>query len=135
MLQVSNMLKAYYTSEQYLGIVRIPPWGLWENAPNMPPRTPDAEWEPLRRGENQNDLQAATFFLMLDGLLQPTLGSENLENVSSAVASFFNYKGKDGVTARNILKNSLVYSASLFIVYIVKKPNNMFVNRSATLRQ
>jgi hypothetical protein len=107
-LQVSTVLRTYYTSEVYLSTVSLPPWGVQDNIPSFMNSDDEkvsgtafmqAAPRPL---EDRGDLPASTFYYVLDGILAPLLGNETVNNVSRAVASFFNLDAGSGndVTAR-----------------------------------
>lgn len=115
-LQVADILRRYYTSEEYLGSMTTPPWDLQSNSPSvyMSPTAKDkafAQSTP-RPQDDRKDLPAATFYYVIDGWVGPTLGKSFLDNVTLAAASFFNLDAGvapgDSFTAGTILKNSLV---------------------------
>lgn len=115
-LQVSMVLKKYYTSDVYLSTVSLPPWEVQDNIPSFLHSDSEkvettafmkAAQRPL---EDRGDLPAATFYYVLDGWITPILGNGTVNNISRAAASFFNLDSGSGneLTARGIIRNSLV---------------------------
>ena len=94
-MQVAHVLKRYYTSEEYLNTVSIPPWGLASNVPTIylsnkvKNSTSYVQATPRPPNERQ-DLPAATFYYVLESWVGPALGNSAMDNISLAAASFFN---------------------------------------------
>lgn len=100
-LQVANILKRYYTSEEYLhAVTATPSWNLSDNAPTiyMPVdkagQAPFVQATPRPAGDRQ-DIPAATFYYLLDSWIGPSVGNDALNNASRAAAAFFTLDHKD----------------------------------------
>ena len=119
-LQVANMLRRYYTSEEYLNAVtKLPTWDVASNAPKVYMMPDKLKNDSLfvqatpRPANDRKDLPAATFYYVLDSWIGPALGNAVLDNFTLAVASFFNLDATsadtgDSFTAGTMFKNSFV---------------------------
>ena len=117
------MLKAYYTSPQYLqGAVSVAPWD-WEGSLKMsvPPRNAtvlkvddNASFvnSKPRPVEERTDFASWSFYFVLEEILTPLLGLETLEDAGRSFAYFFSMDAQnvpgDAITAGTLLRNSLV---------------------------
>lgn len=120
-LEVSRVLKAYYTGPEFQGPVSVPPWK-WEVGLKVPARNDttalllqnnsfmDSKPRPI---DERSDFASWSFYFVLDEILSPWLGLEALEDAGRGFAYFFTMDTRhvvdgDAITAGTLIRNSLV---------------------------
>lgn len=115
-LQVSKVLKAFYTSPEFQGRASVPPWK-WELSLTPPPSSGEEDKSNAsftnskpRPLDDRNDFASSSFYFVLDNVAKPFVGEDRLRNMTKSFAGFFtmNTADRNALTAGNLLRNTFV---------------------------
>lgn len=115
-LEVSRVLKAFYTGPAYLGKASVPPWkwelalGLDDDDGSIADNNASFANTKPRAMDDRSDLASSSFYFVLDNVAKPLMGEGRVSNVSKSFSAFFNMNSanRDALTAGNLVRNTLV---------------------------